>query len=111
MSRLFSFDSRNDGLGVDRDHPPSPPLRCDKSIPATTTVAPFGVSWRISNRMKTAQTFQIRAARVQDVPVILQLIRDLATYERASHEVTATEEQLVDVLFGEGLNRISRALK
>jgi len=39
------------------------------------------------------------------------LIRDLATYERASHEVTATEEQLVDVLFGEGLNRISRALK
>jgi len=111
MSRLFSFDSRNDGLGVDRDHPPSPPLRRDKSIPATTTVAPFGVSWRISNRMKTAQTFQIRAARVQDVPVILQLIRDLATYERASHEVTATEEQLVDVLFGEGLNRISRALK
>ena len=32
---------------------------------------------------------------------ILQLIRDLATYERAPNEVTATEEQLVDVLFGE----------
>ena len=71
------------------------------SIPATTAVAPFGVSWRISNRMKTAQTFQIRPAREEDVPVILQLIRDLATYERAPHEVTATEEQLVDVLFGE----------
>ena len=36
-----------------------------------------------------------------DVPIILQLIRDLATYERAPNEVTATEEQLVDVLFGE----------
>lgn len=51
--------------------------------------------------MKTGQDFQIRAARVEDVPVILQLIRDLATYERAPDEVTATEEQLVHVLFGE----------
>ena len=38
---------------------------------------------------------------MEDVPIILQLIRDLATYERAPDEVTATEEQLVDVLFGE----------
>ena len=45
--------------------------------------------------------FQIRPACVEDVPIILQLIRDLATYERAPHEVTASEEQLVDVLFGE----------
>jgi len=51
--------------------------------------------------MKDVADFQIRPARVEDVPVILQLIRDLATYERAPHEVTATEEQLVDVLFGE----------
>jgi len=51
--------------------------------------------------MKDVTDFQIRAARVEDVPVILQLIRDLATYERAPDEVTATEEQLVDVLFGE----------
>ena len=43
----------------------------------------------------------IRPATVADVPVILQLIRDLATYERAPDEVTATEEQLIDVLFGE----------
>jgi len=48
-----------------------------------------------------AADFEIRSARVEDVPVILQLIRDLATYERAPHEVTATEEQLVDVLFRE----------
>jgi GNAT superfamily N-acetyltransferase len=45
--------------------------------------------------------FKIRTARLADVPTILQLIRDLATYERAPNEVTATEEQLVDVLFGE----------
>jgi GNAT superfamily N-acetyltransferase len=51
--------------------------------------------------MKTADNFQIRPARVQDVPIILDLVRDLATYERAPDEVTATEEQLVDVLFGE----------
>ena len=51
--------------------------------------------------MKEVANFQIRPARVEDVPVILELIRDLATYERAPDEVTATEEQLVDVLFGE----------
>ena len=45
--------------------------------------------------------FEIRPAGVADVPIILKLIRDLATYERAPNEVTATEEQLVDVLFGE----------
>ncbi|HXX40955.1 MAG TPA: GNAT family N-acetyltransferase [Chthoniobacterales bacterium] len=43
----------------------------------------------------------IRPATVADVPVILQLIRDLATYERAPDEVTATEERLIDVLFAE----------
>jgi GNAT superfamily N-acetyltransferase len=51
--------------------------------------------------MKAVAEFQIRPARVEDVPVILQLIHDLATYERAPDEVSATEEQLVDVLFGE----------
>jgi len=51
--------------------------------------------------MKDVADFQIRPARVEDVPVILQLVRDLATYERAPDEVTATEEQLIDVLFGE----------
>jgi GNAT superfamily N-acetyltransferase len=50
--------------------------------------------------MKTQSDFEIRPARVEDVPIILELIRDLATYERAPREVTATEEQLVDVLFG-----------
>ena len=43
----------------------------------------------------------IRGATVADVPIILQLIRDLATYERAPNEVEATESQLVEVLFGQ----------
>src|SRR6266536_3811177 len=50
--------------------------------------------------MKEITDFQIRPARVEDVSIILELIRDLATYERAPHEVIATEEQLVDALFG-----------
>jgi GNAT superfamily N-acetyltransferase len=51
--------------------------------------------------MNMLPDFNIRPARVEDVPVILQLIRDLATYERAPKEVVATEQLLVDVLFGE----------
>jgi len=43
----------------------------------------------------------IRPATVEDVPIILELIRALATYERAPDEVTATEQGLGDVLFGE----------
>lgn len=49
----------------------------------------------------TSPKFQIRPASVADIPVILQLIRDLATYERAPNDVTATEAQLHKVLFGE----------
>jgi len=51
--------------------------------------------------MNNQSNFEIRPARAEDVPLILELIRDLATYERAPNEVTATEEQLVDVLFGQ----------
>lgn len=40
-------------------------------------------------------------ARESDVPVILQLIRGLADYEKLSHAVTATEEKLRETLFGE----------
>ena len=41
----------------------------------------------------------IRPATVADVPIILELIRALATYERAPDEVVATEEGLAEVLF------------
>ena len=51
--------------------------------------------------MNTAENFQIRPARLEDIAIILELIRALATYERAPDEVVATEEQLVEVLFGE----------
>jgi len=50
--------------------------------------------------MKMQPDFEIRPAVLEDVPLILELIRELATYERAPNEVTATEEQLVEVLFG-----------
>src|SRR6266581_1188101 len=58
--------------------------------------------WRVmdNQQVKTPRNFQIRPAHVEDVPIILELIRDLAAYERAPDEVTATKEQLVDVLFG-----------
>src|SRR6476660_8130207 len=46
------------------------------------------------------RSFQIRDATVADVPIILQLVRDLATYERAPNDVFATEEDLREVLFG-----------
>src|SRR5947207_8592606 len=46
------------------------------------------------------RNFEIRDATIADVPIILQLIRDLATYERAPNDVVATEEGLHEVLFG-----------
>ena len=51
--------------------------------------------------MHTADSFAIQPAQLSDVPIILQLIQDLATYERAPNDVTATEDQLRRVLFGE----------
>ena len=45
------------------------------------------------------RNFKIRDATVADIPIILQLIRDLATYERAPNDVVATEKRLHEVLF------------
>jgi GNAT superfamily N-acetyltransferase len=51
--------------------------------------------------MKTAlHDLVIRPATIADLPVILQLIRELAEYERAPNDVVATEEGLHEVLFG-----------
>lgn len=44
----------------------------------------------------------IRAAVAEDTPRILELIRDLAHYEKSLSEVKVTEEQLRGTLFGEG---------
>lgn len=43
--------------------------------------------------------FCIRPATVDDVPLILQFVKELAEYEKLAHEVTATEELLRDNLF------------
>ena len=42
----------------------------------------------------------IRPAVPADVPALVQLVRDLAEYERAPEAAVATEAQLHDVLFG-----------
>jgi GNAT superfamily N-acetyltransferase len=44
---------------------------------------------------------QITRATEADVPVILEMIRGLAEYEKLLHIVTATEDQLRRTLFGE----------
>jgi GNAT superfamily N-acetyltransferase len=48
-----------------------------------------------------SESFSIRPAQKSDVPAILQLIRDLAEYERAPNEAVATAENLEEALFGE----------
>ncbi|HKD04761.1 MAG TPA: GNAT family N-acetyltransferase [Bryobacteraceae bacterium] len=45
---------------------------------------------------------RIVAASERDVPLILEMIRGLAEYERLSHLVTATEELLRESLFRKG---------
>lgn len=44
---------------------------------------------------------EIKAATIEDVPLILSFIKSLAEYEKLSHEVVATEELLRETLFGE----------
>src|SRR5262247_1204218 len=44
--------------------------------------------------------FSIRQATEQDVPLILSFIRQLAEYERLSHEAAVTERTLRESLFG-----------
>ena len=43
----------------------------------------------------------VRRASINDVPLVFQLIRELAEFERISHEVTATEDVIRENLFGE----------
>jgi GNAT superfamily N-acetyltransferase len=49
---------------------------------------------------KTNPDFTISAASIDDVPLILSLIKELAEYERLSHMVVATEAMLREQLFG-----------
>jgi GNAT superfamily N-acetyltransferase len=43
----------------------------------------------------------VRTIRPDDVPAVVGLVRELADYERALHEVRLTEEQLTERLFGD----------
>ncbi len=44
--------------------------------------------------------FEIKFASVDDVPLILSFIKQLAEYEKLLHEVVATEDILKETLFG-----------
>lgn len=46
-------------------------------------------------------TITIRAATSDDVPLVLEFIRELARYERLEHEVSASAAELREALFGE----------
>jgi GNAT superfamily N-acetyltransferase len=43
----------------------------------------------------------VRPVRPDDVPALVGLVRELAEYEKAAHEVQLTEQQLTTALFGE----------
>jgi GNAT superfamily N-acetyltransferase len=47
-----------------------------------------------------SDTITIRPAGREDIPLVLGFIRDLARYERLEHEVTASEAELQEALFG-----------
>lgn len=51
--------------------------------------------------MVSMNEVQIVPATVNDVPLILSFTRQIAEYEKLSHEVVATEEGLRESLFGE----------
>lgn len=57
--------------------------------------------WSMVNSQSSMARTEIRAATPQDVPLILSFIRELAEYERLSHEVCASEDMLRASLFGE----------
>lgn len=53
------------------------------------------------NELASREGFRIEGATESDVPLILSFIKELAEYERLSHEVSATVERLRANLFGE----------
>ncbi len=54
--------------------------------------------------MESTKTLNIVKAERKDVPVILDLIKQLAIYEKMLDDVTATEEMIEDSLFCENSN-------
>ncbi len=64
---------------------------------------PLSAGGRPYERGRATRTLDpmIRPATPADVPEIVSMIRELATYEKAAHEVRVTEEQLRETLFGD----------
>lgn len=52
--------------------------------------------------MPSASSASVRPVEPRDVPAVLRLVRELAEYEKALHEVEATREQLGAALFPDG---------
>jgi GNAT superfamily N-acetyltransferase len=46
-------------------------------------------------------TAQVRRARPDEAGLVLSLVKELAEYEKLSHEVEATEAMIADALFGD----------
>lgn len=60
--------------------------------------------------LTTASNFMIRPAIEGDAGTILSLIKELADYERLTHEVVATEDDIRRSLFGERPGPFAEAL-
>ncbi|HEY3362290.1 MAG TPA: GNAT family N-acetyltransferase [Methanosarcina sp.] len=59
----------------------------------------------IEDKTKSAENgvkpgLRIRAAKKEDVPLILEFVKGIAKFENLSHLVTATEETLAESMFG-----------
>ena len=63
-------------------------------------VAPAAAGPAGPRELDSAMSLTFRPARPGDAALVLQLIRELADYERLSHEVDATEAAIDAALFG-----------
>jgi GNAT superfamily N-acetyltransferase len=81
------------------------PPRSTPAVMAPTAAAPQGQTTAAPQAPATAApqgrptTTSVRDAEPSDVPRLVELVRELAEYERALHEVSATEEHFTAALF------------
>jgi GNAT superfamily N-acetyltransferase len=52
--------------------------------------------------LEGSAVIRVRPAKAADVPFLLRCIRELADFEKLTHEVEATEDRLHSILFGAG---------
>jgi GNAT superfamily N-acetyltransferase len=62
----------------------------------------------LENNNTNQNLIKIRFATIEDTPLILQFIKDLAEYEKLSSEVSADEDMLKMYLFGQGDTSIDK---